>query len=117
MITMDYNGDSNKTEIQGEIQTFVVFANTMYWQQPNSTVIHVVSGKTKEIDRNISLSTQLTSLTNLGVMDTLQQSIGELYITYFKFLTFNGYNYFGVIIACKHATQFLISLLYQVDVR
>ena len=82
MITMDYNGDSSKTEIKGGIQTFAVFANTIYWQQPNSSVINVVNGKTKEIDRNISLLTQMTSLTNLVVVDTLQQPIGELHITY-----------------------------------
>ena len=74
---MDYNGDSNKTEIKARIQTFVVFANTIYWQQPNTTVINVVNGKTKEIYRNISLFTRWTNLTNLVVMDTYHQPIGE----------------------------------------
>ena len=78
---MDYNGDSNETEIKGGIQIFVVFANIAYWQQPNSAVINVQSDVTKEIDRNISLFTQMTSLTNLVVMDTSQEPIGEFYIT------------------------------------
>ena len=85
MITMDYNGDSSKTEIKEKIQTFAVFANTIYWQQPHSSVINVVNGQTKEIDRNISLLMQMTImtiLTNLVVVDTLQQPIGELHITY-----------------------------------
>ena len=76
---MDYNGDRNKTEIKRKIQTFVAFANIIYWQQPNTTFINVMNGEIKEIYRNISLFTQWTSLRNIAVMDTLQQPNGELY--------------------------------------
>ena len=75
---MDYNGSSNEIEIKRGIQVFVVFANTIYWQQRNTAVINVLNGETKEIYRNISLFTQWTNLTSLVVMDTSKQPIGEL---------------------------------------
>ena len=75
---MDYNGYSNKTDIKRKIQVFVVFANTIYVQQPNTAVINVLNGETKEIYHNISLFTQWTNLTSLVVMDTSKQPIGEL---------------------------------------
>ena len=82
MITMDYNGDRNYTEIKGRIQTLMVFANTVYWQQPSTAVINVMNEKTKEIYHNITLLSRWTSLTNLVVMDTLQQPVGELCISF-----------------------------------
>ena len=95
---MNYNGDSNETEIKGRIQTFVVFANTIFWQQPNTALINVVNGETKETYRNISLFTQWINLTNLVVVDTLQKPSSELYILFIPF----DHNYFKVIIICKH---------------
>ena len=74
---MDYNGNFNKTKIKGRIQAFVAFENTIYWQQPNTAVINVANGETKEIYRNISLFTQWSSLTNIVVVDELRQPIGE----------------------------------------
>ena len=109
---MDYNGDRNETEIKGEIQTFVAFANTIYWQQLNTTVINVVNGETKEICRNISLISQWTNLTSLVVVDTFHQPIGEKLFIPITILTSSGslYN------TCKHAsskkaTQFLFNFL------
>ena len=79
-ILMDYDGNSYEIEFKGRIQAVVIFGNTIYWQEPNSAVIHVMNGKAKELDRNISVFPKWTNLTNLVVMpDTLQQPIGELY--------------------------------------
>ena len=81
MITMDYDGNSNKNEaeVQWKMQASVLFKNTIYLQQPNTNVINVMNITTKEIYRNISLFTQRTNLTGLVVMDTSQQQpIGEL---------------------------------------
>ena len=97
MTTMDYNGKSNETEIKARIHTFVGFANTIYWQQPNNTVINVVNGKTKEIYRKISLFTQWTNLTNLVVMDTFHQPTGE------NLSLPNNPNFYGFINICEHA--------------
>ena len=83
IISMDYDGRDNKTvlETEAKIQALAVFGDVMYWQKSNASVINVMNATSTDMYRTISLAKQWSRLTNLVVIDKLEDTFCELFYT------------------------------------
>ena len=86
IISMDYDGRDYKTvlETEAKIQALAVFGDVMYWQKSNASVINVMNATSTvctEMYRTISLAKQWSRLTNLVVIDKLEDTFRELFYT------------------------------------
>ena len=83
IISMDYDGRNYKTVLQTEakIQALAIFGDIMYWQKSNDSVINVMNATSVDMYRTISLAKQWSRLTNLVVIDKLEDTFCELFYT------------------------------------
>jgi hypothetical protein len=79
IVSMDYDGRNNKRIVAAgdRIDAMAVFGGILYWHKHNTNVVRVINATTMEINRNISLPKQWSTLNDLKIIDTLHQRIGK----------------------------------------